>query len=244
MLPLLNGAGMRRSSCGTLHGCWSVPNECNSNECTANLRWSVSGRGSFLRLRLEALLRDLPSYAMYIALGFSNDQLMGDDTVIECVYNGVDEGKAYVSYNDGNYNVRLHEASAILIVNSSFIVNDDTFTCLLNVDFKQLYRLSDDEQLKKMHSLSDGSLYPWITTTMISMLRNKDGKYENVKNARQVKWFSRTTTHAMVTLHVILMIWSWWFLLSNAILLSRHFKTLWATIQIADMPIWFQVYIS
>lgn len=52
-----------------------------------------------------------------------------------------------------------------------------------------------------MHSLSDGSLYPWITTTMIDMLRNKDGKYENVKSARQAKWFSRSTTYAMVTLH-------------------------------------------
>ncbi|EFO13659.2 hypothetical protein LOAG_14869, partial [Loa loa] len=54
----------------------SVPNGCNSNACTANLRWSVSGHGSFLRLRMEAFLRDLPSYAMYIALGFSNDQYM------------------------------------------------------------------------------------------------------------------------------------------------------------------------
>ncbi|EFO15069.1 hypothetical protein LOAG_13446 [Loa loa] len=54
-----------------------------------------------------------------------------------------------------------------------------------------------------MHSLSDGSLYPWITTTMISMLRNKDGKYENVENARQVKWFSRSSTYAMVTLHAL-----------------------------------------
>ncbi|VDM14158.1 unnamed protein product, partial [Wuchereria bancrofti] len=191
----------------------SVPNGCNgNNECTANLRWSVSGRGSFLRLRLEALLRDLPSYAMYIALGFSNDEYMGDDTVLECIYNGIDEGRAYLSYNDGTYNAQLYEATAILIVNSSFTVNDNTFACLLDVDFKQLYRLSNNDKskvhnllakpyylqfvrglieqhtyVKKMHSLSDGSLYPWITTTMINMLRNKNGKYEYVKNARQAK---------------------------------------------------------
>uniref|UniRef100_A0A1I8ERR1 DOMON domain-containing protein n=2 Tax=Wuchereria bancrofti TaxID=6293 RepID=A0A1I8ERR1_WUCBA len=232
----------------------SVPNGCNgNNECTANLRWSVSGRGSFLRLRLEALLRDLPSYAMYIALGFSNDEYMGDDTVLECIYNGIDEGRAYLSYNDGTYNAQLYEATAILIVNSSFTVNDNTFACLLDVDFKQLYRLSNNDKskvhnllakpyylqfvrglieqhtyVKKMHSLSDGSLYPWITTTMINMLRNKNGKYEYVKNARQAKWFSRNTT--------------WWFLLSNAILLSRHFKTFWPNIQIDHMPIWFQLH--
>lgn len=52
-----------------------------------------------------------------------------------------------------------------------------------------------------MHSLSDGSLYPWTTTAMISLLRNKNGKYESVTNARQVKWFSRSTTYAMITLH-------------------------------------------
>uniref|UniRef100_A0A0R3RUS9 7TM_GPCR_Srx domain-containing protein n=1 Tax=Elaeophora elaphi TaxID=1147741 RepID=A0A0R3RUS9_9BILA len=52
-----------------------------------------------------------------------------------------------------------------------------------------------------MHSLSDGSLYPWITTMPINMLRNKNGKYENIKNARQAAWFSRSTTYAMVTLH-------------------------------------------
>uniref|UniRef100_A0A0R3RUS8 DDE_Tnp_1_7 domain-containing protein n=1 Tax=Elaeophora elaphi TaxID=1147741 RepID=A0A0R3RUS8_9BILA len=65
---------------------------------------------------MEALLRDLPFYAMYIALGFSKDQHMGDDTVIECVYNGIDEGKAYMSYNDGNYNSQLYEVRAILLI--------------------------------------------------------------------------------------------------------------------------------
>lgn len=55
--------------------------------------------------------------------------------------------------------------------------------------------------VKKMHSLSDDSLYPWTTTTKINMLRKKNGKFENIKNARQVKWFSRNTTYAMVTLH-------------------------------------------
>ncbi|VDN93299.1 unnamed protein product [Brugia pahangi] len=38
------------------------------------------------------------------------------------------------------------------------------------------------------------------------------------------------------------MIWSWWFLLSNAILLSRHFKTFWPNIQIDHIPIWFQLH--
>ncbi|KAL3985247.1 putative integral membrane protein [Acanthocheilonema viteae] len=54
-----------------------------------------------------------------------------------------------------------------------------------------------------MHSLSDGSLYPWITTTMVNMLRDKDGKYENIKNVQQAKWFSRSTTYAIVTLHAL-----------------------------------------
>uniref|UniRef100_A0A8R1TWA9 ascorbate ferrireductase (transmembrane) n=1 Tax=Onchocerca volvulus TaxID=6282 RepID=A0A8R1TWA9_ONCVO len=233
------------------------------------MRWSVSGRGSFLRLRLEALLNDLPSYAMYIALGFSNDQHMGDDTVLECLYNGIDEGRAYLSYNDGTYNARLYEATAILIVNSSFVVNDGTFTCLLDVNFKQLNLLSTEDKsrihnilvhpyylqfvrgsidqycksyVKKMHSLSDGSLYPWTTETAINMPRNKDGKYENIENAQQVKWFSRRITYAMVTLHAILMIWSWWFFLSNAILISRYFKTFWPTVEIDHRPIWFQLH--
>ncbi|VDK83101.1 unnamed protein product [Onchocerca ochengi] len=116
IVPLLNGARVKRSSCGTLHGCWAVPNGCSKDECTANLRWSVSGRGSFLRLRLEALLNDLPSYAMYIALGFSNDQHMGDDTVLECLYNGIDEGRAYLSYNDGTYNTRLYEVGLMILM--------------------------------------------------------------------------------------------------------------------------------
>ncbi|MCP9259747.1 putative ferric-chelate reductase 1-like protein [Dirofilaria immitis] len=211
--------------------------------------------------------KDLPSYAMYVALGFSNDQHMGDDTVLECLYNGVDEGKAYLSYNDGTYNTQLHEATAILIVNSSFIVNDDTFTCLLDINFKLFNRLSIEDKskvhnilahpyylqfvrgsidpysyAKKMHSLSDGSLYPWMTTTTISLLRNKNGKYMNIENARQVKWFSQRTRYAMVTLHAILMVWSWWFLISNAILISRHFKTFWPAVQIDQIPLWFQLH--
>lgn len=52
-----------------------------------------------------------------------------------------------------------------------------------------------------MHSLSDGPLHPWVTTTAVSMLRDKDGKYVNVENAHQAKWFPRNITYAMTILH-------------------------------------------
>ncbi|KAL3985246.1 DOMON domain family protein [Acanthocheilonema viteae] len=181
IFPVLSDVRVRRNSCGTLHGCWSVPNGCSRDECIANLRWSVSGRGSLLRLRLEALLRDLPSYAMYIALGFSNDQHMGDDTVIECAYNGIDEGKAYISYNDDNYNAQLYEATAILIVNSSFTVNDDTFICLLDVDFKRLNRLSGDDKSKVRNLLA----HPYY----LQLVRGSIDQYSKRLNANNLRCF-------------------------------------------------------
>jgi hypothetical protein len=44
-----------------------------------------------------------------MALGFSQDKFMDNDTVIECIFDGKGKGKAFVSYNDHATNLQLED---------------------------------------------------------------------------------------------------------------------------------------
>uniref|UniRef100_A0A0M3IGT1 DOMON domain-containing protein n=1 Tax=Ascaris lumbricoides TaxID=6252 RepID=A0A0M3IGT1_ASCLU len=67
---------------------------------------------------MDASLNDVMQTNMgaYVALGFSDDQRMGDDTVIECVYNGKEEVRPFVSYNDGLHNAQLHAVYQLCVI--------------------------------------------------------------------------------------------------------------------------------
>ncbi|VDM77932.1 unnamed protein product [Strongylus vulgaris] len=101
-----------RDGCGTTKACLFKPAGCDPNlDCTIGLIFFVVGPN---KLRVEMVATSLiPAVQQqYIAIGFSNDNTMGEDFVTECVMSDMGqfaswEPEVFVSYNHGNSNDRV-----------------------------------------------------------------------------------------------------------------------------------------
>lgn len=74
------------------------------------------------RYEFELWATNVPSNS-YVAVAFSNDNLMGDDSVSECtLVNG--RVNAYMSFNEGKSNTRLRDVKQNKNKKNNFLFND------------------------------------------------------------------------------------------------------------------------
>lgn len=91
--------------CGDVKGCFGLQGGTCVQEgsCSAMVTYAVKGQ----RYEFELWATDTPANA-YVAVAFSDDDIMGDDSVSECtLVNG--RVNAYMSYNEGKSNTRLRD---------------------------------------------------------------------------------------------------------------------------------------
>ncbi|CAJ0603832.1 unnamed protein product [Cylicocyclus nassatus] len=128
---------MNRDGCGTTKACLFKPAGCDPNlDCTIGLIFFVVGEN---QLRVEMVATSLiPSVQQqYIAIGFSNDPMMGEDFVTECVMSDMGqfagwEPEIFVSFNHGNSNDRIFlndDEHRTMITNISSQVVDGRLVC-------------------------------------------------------------------------------------------------------------------
>ncbi|KAJ1372137.1 hypothetical protein KIN20_034214 [Parelaphostrongylus tenuis] len=129
---------MNRDGCGKTKACLFKPAGCDPNlDCTIGLIFYVVGPN---QLRIEMVATSLmpPVDQQYIAIAFSNDTIMGDDFVTECVLSKTMgefsdwEPEIFVSYNHGKSNDRIFlndDEYRTLISNISSQVVDSRLVC-------------------------------------------------------------------------------------------------------------------
>ncbi|VDO37013.1 unnamed protein product [Haemonchus placei] len=126
-----------RDGCGTTKACLFKPSGCDPNlDCTIGLIFFVVGPN---QLRMEMVATSLiPAVQQqYIAIAFSNDAIMGDDFVTECVLSDMGqfagwEPEIFVSFNHGKANDRIYlndDEHNQLITNVSSQVVDGRLVC-------------------------------------------------------------------------------------------------------------------
>ncbi|KAH7706618.1 Protein C29F5.8 [Aphelenchoides avenae] len=148
----LSGAAFTKDECGERYGCWSFPEGCESADCDAIVAWQYVD-DKVLALDIQAPKSE---GSEWIAVGLSKDQRMGDDTVLECVFDAQETGTAHVSHNVARgLNEQLTSASQKLIRKSSASVNDGILTCHIEVDFNTLKELDEEDQ-PKVHDVTEG----------------------------------------------------------------------------------------
>jgi hypothetical protein len=69
------------SDCGVTSGCFRVPANCGSQSCAYLVKWRNDSSNVFFQIYGNILSSGTNSY---LAIGFSNDRLMGNDDVILC----------------------------------------------------------------------------------------------------------------------------------------------------------------
>ncbi|KAK0393000.1 hypothetical protein QR680_000012 [Steinernema hermaphroditum] len=146
----------------------------------------------------------------YIATGFSTDEAMGDDTVIECVFHADGTGTTYISYNGPSFNTQLFDATRKMLRPRTALLKDGYMICQVDIDLTKRDNLVESEKKhvldikehswilqfargladpetgkKAIHSLGEDDLYPWTTGEEVAICRNCARKFTVVKNMQQ-----------------------------------------------------------
>ncbi|VDO71800.1 unnamed protein product [Haemonchus placei] len=184
--------------CNATQSCWFHPPNCNANErgkCISGVRWYMEPDG--LRIQLQTHVNDLdPHRPAYAALGFSYNQRMDDDTVVECVQPLQGQpGQVRVSFNDETFNNVLHQASSVLLEGGSVTMEDGVLKCDMKLLLDNIGLVSNDSKFmihdlearpyyllfargnadpwtleKDIHSVNDNPQFPWMTEEMVGAL--------------------------------------------------------------------------
>ncbi|KAJ1347384.1 hypothetical protein KIN20_002422 [Parelaphostrongylus tenuis] len=131
--------------CNVTQSCWFHPPGCEANtrECISGVRWSMEPDG--IRIQLQTYVNDLDTTRPYYAsLGFSYNQRMDDDTVVECVQPAGGTGKVQVSFNDETHNYVLPQASSVLLEGGSSMLEDGLLTCDMKLLLDNVALVSND----------------------------------------------------------------------------------------------------
>lgn len=219
--------------CGVSKGCYREPAGCRDGECSLLATWTVNNDD--IHFELSGLTNG------YIALGFSKDQYMGDDSVIECI-NDENEKKVKVqySYNNGHVNQDLdtlpdsdaYQGGKILRCTFSRqkIVSDNSDGKIFNLNknyYLLLSRGSVKNGKKLVHFLRPG-VEPLVSVKKIDLQShtNSSGK----------------ARYPLVKLHGCLMLIAWMLLSSMGILMARYYKPIWPNKRSCNERIWFCVH--
>ncbi|KAI6184155.1 DOMON domain-containing protein [Aphelenchoides bicaudatus] len=204
-----------RDKCGKSMGCWSFPNDCEDQACHTIVRWKTLK--NLLRIELQA--KDIENSAdkgRYMALGFSDDKFMDNDTIIECVFDAKGKAKAFVSYNDRTNNVQLEDASAKMVKLRQSAKSDGRLLCKIDVNFGKHKKLKEGERdtiissaknaqwtLLFAQGLADPktyekfihAYYPHSTDELVEMCDDCDTKYQVVSQTspHEVRRLRRST---------------------------------------------------
>lgn len=219
------------SDCNQLKSCFGSPEGCvDSQTCTAIASVKVEGTRHTFELKADN--------AAYVAVGLSEDNKMGADSVMECVREESGGGsiRAFNSWNIPNDkgNKRIG-ADGINLLNSSSI--DGSIYCKFTRD--PIHRIEGTlfDMTKNQYFL--------LLAAGSSLKENSVGFHDKVYTATaqsrllaDIGAFS-TATKLYIRLHGAFMISAWIGAASLGIVLARYFKQTWIGSSLCSKDIWF-----
>ncbi|VDO60502.1 unnamed protein product [Haemonchus placei] len=181
------------------------------------------------QIRFELSMPTKQTSSVYLALGFSNDDKMGQDNVIECSALTSAQLSMKFSYNPTTRNIRIPGEETI---RSTYFQNETaTFT--------------------------DGMMYCSAVVTVSGWTNNSEvcltqhtGKA--ISTPRQLSDYSTDASgtsglspivkQRLIKAHAILMIISWFFFVPTAVMFARFLRASWPTVKPCGLLIWFHVH--
>uniref|UniRef100_A0A8D8VZI0 Ferric-chelate reductase 1 homolog n=1 Tax=Cacopsylla melanoneura TaxID=428564 RepID=A0A8D8VZI0_9HEMI len=219
------------AECNQLKSCFGSPEGCvDSQSCTAVASARVEGNRHTFELKAEN--------AAYVAVGLSQDNKMGGDSVMECVRDESGGGsiKAFNSWNIPNNkaNKRIG-VDGINLLNSSSV--DGSIYCKFTRDpvhriEGSLFDMAKDE-------------YYLLLAAGSSLKENSVGYHDQVFTVTAQKRlladigaFS-TATKLYIRLHGAFMIAAWIGAASIGIVMARYYKQTWIGSSLCAKDVWF-----
>ncbi|CAD5111915.1 DgyrCDS1176 [Dimorphilus gyrociliatus] len=236
--------GIDTRRCGSEKGCYRYPEGCEESVCHYLLTWKPSDNKEKIEFEISA--DDSDSKTDWTSVAFSEDTIMGDDSVIDCLYNSDD-----VSINiQASWNRRVKDNE---VLNNKLLgLDQDTFfgsrvNGRLRCRFTRSVKVAnDDPEASRVFDLSE-QYYVFIGKG--SAVRGIKMKHTSIPviSPRKVPLteigdVSGLAKFPLVKAHGILMIVAWSFFANIGLLLPRYFKLCWNKYQLFNEKIWFQIH--
>ncbi|KAK3591241.1 hypothetical protein CHS0354_010609 [Potamilus streckersoni] len=219
--------------CGTVKGCFS---DCSNNLCDFLVTWRDVGDHVDFEIHGRGKLDD------WIAIGFSSDTKMGDDSVVDCIGNG---GVVQIkqSYNTPNYDNRPIQSPTLGLTNTRSEYKDGIIRC----SFSRQKRVPGDTQIFDLEQ--DWYIMYGEGPSRLGFVKDMHAKIPSVSQIKadlqslQIIG-GETKQYPLVKAHGSLMIIAWVMLGGIGILTARYYKNVWSTKSFMKQKIWFQVHRS
>ncbi|XP_074640618.1 ferric-chelate reductase 1-like [Tubulanus polymorphus] len=232
--------------CGLTKGCFMQPSNCVESDCEYLVTYRETPDKTAIDFEMSAKTTG------YVAVGFSKDQLMGDDSVIQCAFvssnsrvvisNSYNEKNLKANrpipvpykqggltgmqgyYNNGRLSCRFRRNKVVTGGPSAQLFAIDKPYYL----FVARGAVTPDGYLVK-HNTSPG-MYPLISPKKVDMVGNNMlYSYVPVRNN-------------LVKAHGCMMIVAWILFVSFAMLMAHYYKPMWPNESLYKERVWFQVH--
>ncbi|KAL8598989.1 hypothetical protein ACOMHN_006798 [Nucella lapillus] len=221
-------------ACGSSKGCYS---DCQGSSCTYLLSWAPGRSADTVQISMSGVVS--ADTGRYIALGLSEDNKMGGDSVVYCINapNG-----AFLSYNvneGSNDNVQIDQPQAGLSdIRVSF--QDGVLTC-------SFMRAKSADINNKRFALTKPYTLFYAMGPGTDTKAGYHGKTPLISTqAASLVDFSvnigGSSNFPLIKAHGSLMIVAWIFAASIGIVLARYFKDVWQKNTWCGEKVWFQIH--
>ncbi|BFY99220.1 hypothetical protein BsWGS_02260 [Bradybaena similaris] len=226
---------VKDSSCGVTKGCFS---SCRNSACSFMVSWHQEGDYGLYTITADTAF----STSAYVALGFSTDDQMGDDSLTGCasrsngsvvIFNGRNTEVLPVLFTDNNVTLENY-TSADGILSCTFkrqiVASPDGRRVDISKPWVLLFAVglatvsvNDDVSLQYHgHANRFASTAPYKVSDIV------DSAAANVKSP-------------LIRAHGSLMVGAWIFLASIGIVVARYYKPVWTNL-ILSQKVWFQIH--
>ncbi|XP_075215602.1 putative ferric-chelate reductase 1 homolog [Lycorma delicatula] len=220
--------------CNVLKNCFGYPDDCiNDESCTGIVTVLVEGGRYQFELKGKT--------SGYIAVGLSNDTMMGGDSVMECVYDPNSPSsniKLFMSWNrpgeKSNTRNKVKQ-TGVNLLSSSY--EDGNIYCKFTRDVKTTVE-------GKIFDLANDKYYLLLAAG--SAVKSEHVRYHDIfaTSSGQLKALSDVgsfgaASKLYIRLHGAFMIAAWIGFASLGIVLARYFKQTWVGVSHCGKDVWF-----
>ncbi|XP_052242636.1 putative ferric-chelate reductase 1 [Dreissena polymorpha] len=220
-------------ACGSKKSCFQ---DCKPDGCKFIASW-VNSR-DHVTFDIRAMLPG--DNNQWIALAFSKDDKMGDDSVVQCVAN--DDGIVDVkhSFNDGKNNIKIKQPKLGLL-NSSASFVDGVFVCSFQrqrfvPEDERIFDLDQQWTLLFAHGKSKKGIM--LPHTMAEIPHVSDNAVDFVRSTPSLI----TAPSLFIKIHAALMIFGWILCASVASVIGRYFQPYYWGEKMFGSKLWVKVH--
>uniref|UniRef100_A0A915B434 Ferric-chelate reductase 1 n=1 Tax=Parascaris univalens TaxID=6257 RepID=A0A915B434_PARUN len=250
------------SECGTKKGCLFNPVSCQHHNICREIFSFAPENDAWVTMEIFSVVSD-PS-SNYIAVGFSKDDLMGEEPVTHCAFNDADIAEVHLSYNDGKSNTPLNkteqvkEEKNVELIEASRnngkiyckfrqrIVGDGERFANLNDTYSILlaHGITKDPKTLAVHSLDTSSDdFPMVAAGKFNVAVFGSEPVEAIKtDEARDSVFSKKTRRFFVHIHGMVMLGAWFFFIATAIVSARYLRNFLPTKSPFGLRIWFHIH--